>query len=67
MIKIEWQFIGGYKYAVTTTKSGILARVVEVQRTKSGKSLYSVYIEGDERHAGTRASIEKVEQILESR
>ena len=67
MIKISWQFIGGYAYGCTTTKSGLTARVAEVQRSRTGKHLFSLYIEGDERNACTRATIEKVEKILESR
>ena len=67
MIKLNWQVIGGYVYANTTTKSGLRARVVEVQQTRKGTPLYSIYIIGDERYACTRATIEKVEQILESR
>ena len=67
MIKLNWQVIGGYVYANTTTKNGLHARIVEAQRTSKGRPLYSVYIDGDERYACTRATIEKVEQILESR
>lgn len=67
MIKLNWKVIGGYVYADTTTKTGLHARVVEVQRSRKGSPLYSVYIIGDERYSCTRASIEKVEQILETR
>ena len=67
MIKLNWQVIGGYVYANTATKSGLHARIVEVQRSRKGIPLYSIYIDGDERYACTRATIEKVERILETR
>ena len=68
MIKLNWKVIGGYVYTDTTTKSGLHTRVVEAQRNRKGRALYSVYIIGDDkRYTYTRASIEKVEQILQSR
>ena len=65
---IVWERVGGYKRGATNTKSGKKAFIVPVLRyTRGVRQLYSVYIEGDKRIACTRATIEKVEQILESR
>ena len=68
-MNIIWKTVGGYRYGYTTTKSGLKACIVEVQRSTSGRSLYSICIEGEmsNRNVATRASIEKVERILESR
>lgn len=67
--KIEWKYAGGYKSGTATTKSGLRACIGTVMRTsgRSRKELYTLYIEGDERNAATRATLETVMQILEAR
>ena len=68
-MNIIWKTTGGYRIGFATTKSGLKACIAEVQRSTSGRSLYSLCIEGEmcNRNVATRATIEKVEQILESR
>lgn len=68
-MNIIWKSIGGYKSGFATTKSGLKACIVEVQRSTSGRSLYSLCIEGEmsNRNVATRATLEKINQILESR
>ena len=68
-MNIIWKSIGGYRTGFATTKSGLKACIVEVQRSTGGRSLYSLCIEGEmsNRNVATRASIEKVVKILESR
>lgn len=67
MKNIEWESVGSYRKGRTTTNSGLIALITEVQRTMIGKPLYSLYIEGDTRNACNRASLEKIMTIPESR
>ena len=68
-MNIIWKTTGGYKTGFATTKSGLKACIVEVQRSTSGRSLYSICIEGEmcNRNVATRATLEKINHILESR
>lgn len=67
MREINWTSNGGYKCGYTTTKSGCKAFISQVQRTTGAKPLFSLFIEGDKRNVATRATLEKVNQILENR
>lgn len=66
-MNIIWESVGGYVHGYTTTKSGLRAHVADVQSSCGCRPLYSLYIEGDKRKACTRATLEKINQILESR
>ena len=65
-MNLKWESIGGYEHAYTTTKSGLKAHISNVQSCGC-RPLYSLYIEGDKRNVCTRATLEKINQILESR
>lgn len=67
MIKIDWVGTAGFQQGYAVTKSGKNAYICQAYQTTGVKCYYSVFIEGDKRNAATRATIEKVQQILESR
>ena len=64
-IKIEWKKSGIWTYGTAITRSGKRASIGEAV-TKKGR-YWTVFIEGDERHAATRANLGTVYKILETR
>ena len=63
MIQINW--VRGFGYAKTS--SGKKACISPIYQTSVGGDYYSLYIEGDKRNAATRATLEKIQKILQSR
>lgn len=64
-IKIEWEVHGMWTSGKAVSKSGKKVLITEAA-TKKGR-YYTVFVEGDERNAATRATLREVHRIIETR
>lgn len=66
-MEIKFERCAGCEYAYVKTKKGLDAFIQKAQTTRGCKEYFSIYIKGDKRNVATRATLEKVMEILESR
>ena len=65
--RIKWEHESNSKhwYGLAITKSGKRCSINECDHMV-GKRYFTVFIEGDKKHCATRATLEKVYQILDT-